>query len=184
MDRIMLTTGSLTSAEQLLAMPDDGLRHELVAGELKTMAAAGARHGIVTNRIAYLLTRHVMESGLGSVFAAETGFILARDPDTVRAPDVAFVSRDRLADTRDFFPGPPDLAVEVTSPSDRFSEVQEKAFSWLRAGCRLVLVADPASAMVTAYRSPTDIRASSGEEVVDCDDVVRGWRERAAAFFE
>lgn len=176
-------TTSLMTAEQLLAMPGDGFRHELVAGELKTMTPAGARHGIVANGIAFLLTQHVRERELGQVFAAETGFILARNPDTVRAPDVAFVVKERRADSRGFFAGAPDLAVEVTSPSDRFSEVQEKSFSWLRAGCRLVLVADPEQKMVTLFRSPADIRVFSGDEIVDCGDVVTAWSERASAFF-
>lgn len=180
----MSTTHSLMTADQLLLMPDDGLRHELVAGELRTADLTGGWHGEVSSQIGMLLRQHVKKHQLGKTYAAETGFLLSGDPDTVRAPDVAFVATARLVSTPKFFPGAPDLAVEVTSPSDRFSEVQEKAFAWLRAGCRLVLVADPEQKMVTAYRAPNDIRVHSGDEVVDCDDVVSGWRERASAFFE
>lgn len=180
----MNTTTIVMTAQQLLEMPDNGFRHELVEGELRTMVPTGGWHGDVALQIGSVLRRHVAEHHLGKTYGAETGFVLTRNPDTVRAPDVAFVSSERVVDTPGFLPGAPDLAVEVTSPSDRFSEVQEKAFSWLRAGCRLVLVADPEQEMVTAYRSPTDIRVYSGDGIVDCDDVVAGWRERNSLFFE
>lgn len=180
----MSTTTIVMTAEQLLHLPEDGSRHELVEGELRTMVPTGGWHGDVALQIGSLLRRHVAGGRLGKTYGAETGFVLSRNPDTVRAPDVAFVATQRVVDTPGFLPGPPDLAVEVTSPSDRFSEVQEKAFAWLRAGCRLVLVADPEQKMVTAYRSATDIRVYSGDGIVDCDDVVAGWRERASIFFE
>lgn len=179
----MSTATNLMTAEQLLEVSDDESRHELVEGELRTMVPTGGWHGDVSLQIGFLLRGHVSEHRLGKTYGAETGFVLARNPDTVRAPDVAFVANERVVDTPGFLPGPPDLAVEVTSPSDRFSEVQEKAFSWLRAGCRLVLVADPEQRMVTTYRSATDIRVYTGDGIVDCDDVVAGWRDRASLFF-
>src|SRR5215210_9215561 len=114
----MSTTTQLTTAEELLAMPDDGFRYELVGGELRRMAPAGHHHGRLTVNVTIPLGQHVREHGLGSVYAAETGFLLARDPDMVRAPDVAFVRRERLTaprDTTSYFPGAPDLAVEVVS---------------------------------------------------------------------
>lgn len=179
----MVTTATMT-AEQILEMPDDGNRHELIEGELTTMAPAGARHGRVIARITILLGRYVDEHRLGSIFGAETGFLLARNPDTVRAPDVAYVASERAAEVpRGFFAGPPDLAVEVTSPSDSYTEVQKKALYWLGAGCRLVLVADSEQQTVTAYRSLDDIRVFGHDDEVGCEDVVPGWRERAGAFF-
>lgn len=180
-----MVTMTTMSAEQLLTMPDDGSRHELIEGALTTMAPAGARHGKVTARITLILARHVDQHQLGTVFGAETGFTIARSPDTVRAPDVAFVASTGVSEIpRGFFDGPPDLAIEVTSPGDSFTEVQKKALSWLRAGCRLVLVADPEQQTVTAWRSSDDIRVLGGDDEVACEDVVAGWRERAAAFFE
>jgi Uma2 family endonuclease len=102
-------------------MPNDGLRRELVRRELRAMTPAGHPHGRVAMRFGWLLAQHVEENGLGAVYAAETGFVLESNPDTVRAPDVAFVRRGRVeevGETAEFFPGPPDLAVEVVSPGD------------------------------------------------------------------
>lgn len=85
-----------TTAEELLVLPDDGNSYELVKGELRMMTPAGFEHGRVASRVNFLIAQHVLASDLGAVLAAETGFILARSPDTVRAPDVAFVRRDRI----------------------------------------------------------------------------------------
>src|SRR5919206_2667519 len=117
----MATQRRLMTAEELWRMPDDGQRHELIAGELTTMPPSGFEHGRLTARLTASLSRHVRTHGLGEVLAAETGFLLARDPDLVRAPDVAFVSRERVAaagEVAGYCPGAPDLAVEVVSPND------------------------------------------------------------------
>ena len=143
------------TAEELLRMPDDGLRHELVRGELRTMTRAGHPHGRVAMRVAWPLAQHVEENGLGAVYAAETGFVLETDPDTVRAPDVAFVGRERVeevGETGGFFPGAPDLAVEVVSPGDTYAEVEGKVAAWLGAGTRMVIVVDPSSSVVRIHR--------------------------------
>ena len=114
----MANTDKLMTADELLRLPDDGLRHELVAGELRTMAPGGGEHGWVTINLAVPLAQHVRAHDLGVVFAAETGFLLAQEPDLVRAPDVAFVCRERVdavGRVRGYWPGAPDLAVEVVS---------------------------------------------------------------------
>lgn len=123
----MAATHSTTTAEQLLAMPDPG-RCELVRGEIVLMSPAGSRHGWIIAYITIRLGEAVLRLGLGRIFGAETGFILRRNPDTVRAPDVAFVRAERLAGGLPvgFFPGAPDLAVEVRSPGDDDEEVQAK----------------------------------------------------------
>lgn len=167
------------TAEELLHMPDDGFRHELVRGELKQMAPAGSEHGYVALNIGVSLGGYVKANGLGRVYAAETGFKLASDPDTVRAPDTAFVARGRVeaaGNVRGFWPGAPDLAVEVVSPGDAHTQVVEKALAWLEAGCRMVIVADPERRNVTVYRSREDIRILTGNDAVDGADVVPGWR--------
>lgn len=169
------------TAEELLDMPDDGPRRELVRGELREMAPAGDEHGYLALRIASRLERHVDASDLGRTYTAETGFKISSDPDTVRAPDAAFVNRERVeaagrvAGYRD---GAPDLVVEVVSPNDRHSEVLDKALDWLEAGCRMVLVADPERRAVTVYRSRSDVRVLTAEagDAVDGADVVPGWR--------
>ena len=123
-------------------MPDDGFRYELVRGELRRMNPAGNVHGRVAMNFGILLGSYVKAHDLGTVYAAETGFKLATDPDTVRAPDVAFVGRARVeavGELEGFWPGTPDLAVEVVSPRDgAHAEVEEKVFDWLDAGTKTV----------------------------------------------
>src|SRR5437660_1457908 len=105
-----LTPTKLVTAEELLAMGDIG-RCELIRGEIIQMAPAGAEHGDVAAQILFVIARHAKAHDLGKVYAAETGFTIARNPDTTRAPDVAFVRKDRVAATprRSYFEGPPDL---------------------------------------------------------------------------
>lgn len=170
-----MSDDSVTTAERLLEYPAPG-RHELVRGELRSMSAAGHWHGAVVILISARLVTHVEGSGLGRVYGAETGFVLARDPDTVRAPDAAFVERERVVPPGlGFFPGPPDLAVEVTSPSESFAAVQEKALSWLEHGTREVWVIDPVARSATIYRGRNDIRCLGEDEVLTSDDVVPGF---------
>src|SRR4051794_26210352 len=116
---------TLLTADQLFEMPDDGMRHELVRGELRTMPPAGAEHGWIAFNAARIVGNHVITNQLGWVFAAETGFRIFRDPDTVRAPDVAFVGAARFPEGRPpirFAELAPDLIVEVVSPSDSANE--------------------------------------------------------------
>ncbi len=167
------------TADQLLGMPDDGLRRELVRGELRTMTPAGYRHGWIAVNVTAPLAQHVRANDLGRVFAAETGFRIEGDPDTVRAPDVAFVRRDRVetvGDGEGFWPGAPDLAVEVVSPGDSFGEVEEKVFDWLDAGCRMVIVVNPRKRTATVYRSRSDIAVLTESDELEGADVVPGWR--------
>jgi Uma2 family endonuclease len=174
------------TAEELLRMPDDGFRYELVRGELRKMPPAGSEHGYLALRIASRLERHVDANGLGRTYIAETGFKLASDPDTVRAPDAAFVSRERVEKAgriEGYWPGAPDLAVEVTSPGDTHAQVVEKALAWLEAGCRMVLVADPERRTVTVYRSLENIRILTEDDAVEGADVVPGWTLPVAEIF-
>jgi Uma2 family endonuclease len=144
----------LTTAVQLLTMPDDGAVYELVRGELRRMTPSGHRHGAIAMRIGWKLAEWVDRRRLGRVFAAETGFLLARAPDTVLAPDVAFVRAERLVELPDdgFFPGPPDLAIEVRSPGDSRRAMAHKAGTWLAHGCPLVWLVDGAGRTVTIHR--------------------------------
>ena len=174
----MTTETKLITADELLRMPDDGLRHELIHGELRTMAPAGQQHGRIAQRIALSLGQHVVAQKLGEVYAAETGFKLASNPDHVRAPDAAFVRSERfraVGDVEGFWPGAPDLAVEVISPSDTFAEVEEKVFDWLEAGTRAVIVINPKKRSVTLYRSFSDVRILGEEDTLSVDEVIPGW---------
>ena len=153
------TQRSLVSADDLPTLSSrlaaQGKRTELVRGDLVVMAPAGGRHGHIAHRLSLFIGNHVLEQNLGQVFAAETGFLIRRDPDTVRAPDVAFVAAGRLSDGElppGFLELPPDLAVEVVSPSDSSAAVRDKVRDWLEAGTPLVWVVYPDSRSVTVHR--------------------------------
>ena len=175
----MATRTGVVTAEELLVMPDDGYRYELVRGELRKMAPAGARHSNIGIKVAVSLSNHVTANNLGTVFGADGGFLLERNPDTVRAPDVGFVRRERMEETGlvdGYWPGPPDLAVEVISPNDLYTEVAEKVEEWLKAGTRMVIVVDPRRRVVTVHRPGRESMTLAEGEVLDGDDVVPGWR--------
>lgn len=174
------------TAGELLDKPDDGFRYELIKGELRKMPPAGSEHGYVAMNAGSPLKDHVEANGLGRVYAAETGFLIAQDPDTVRAPDASFVSRERVEAAGrvvGYWPGAPDLAVEVVSPNDTHAQVVEKALTWLEAGCRMVLVVDPERRIVTVYRSLDDIRILTEGDAIDGADVVPGWRLPVSELF-
>ncbi len=174
------------TAEQLLRYRHEPYRQELIAGRLYEMEPTGAEHGVVEGRIYALLTRHVEATSLGTTFVGEVGFQIASDPDTVRAPDVAFVTKERvdaIGIPRGFWPGPPDLAVEVVSPGDSHSAVEGKAMQWLDGGTRAVVAVDPLRRTATVYRARQDIRVLSASEPLDLGDVVPSWSPSVGAFF-
>jgi Uma2 family endonuclease len=128
----------------------------------------------------------VRQHRLGVCGTADSGLLLARDPDTVRAPDVAFVRRERVeavGRVSGYWPGAPDLAVEVTSPGDTHSQVVEKALSWLDAVCRMVMTVEPEQRAVTVYRSRQDIRILTSGDAIEGADVVPGWKLPVAELF-
>ena len=178
---------TLVTAEELLAMPDDGFRYELVAGEIRKMTPASMEHCNVASELHGRLWQHVFQHKLGKLYVSEPGFRLSRDPDTVRVPDIAFIRRDRLRrrDRREaFWPGAPDLAVEVVSPNDAPSEVDEKVMAWLDAGAGMVWVVNPASRSIAVYRSSTDTQTLTEKDELDGQDVVPGFRCRVSEIFE
>jgi Uma2 family endonuclease len=175
----------VTSADELFAMPDDGRRYELVQGELRMMLPAGGRHGRIALKLARRLGDYVEQLDLGETFAAETGFLLTQDPDTVRAPDVAFVSHARLrglADHPGYLPLAPDVVAEVVSPSDSSSDVEEKALGWLSAGVAVVLVVDPQTKTIRDYRSAQEIRVYA-EGNIELGEVISGYRLDVSELF-
>ena len=175
----MTTATKLMTADELLAMPDDGFhRYELVKGELISMAPAGGEHGAIGSRTCRRIGNFVEANDLGEVFNADTGFIISTDPDTVRCPDVSFVRKERiLADgiPKGFMHGAPDLAVEVISPSDSYSEVAEKAAQLLEAGTRLVVLIDPRTRTVSLHHSSGVIDRLSEGDTLTLGDVLPGF---------
>lgn len=174
----MALTGKRMTADELLRLPDDGMRHELIYGELRTMAPAGSGHGWVALNAGASLREHVRAWGSGRAFAAETGFLLARDPDLVRAPDAAFACQERLpaaGDGTDYFPGAPDLAIDVVSPNDRPSEIEDKVATWLAYGTRMVIVVYPRSRTARVHRPGLPPHDVAETDAIDGADVVPGW---------
>jgi Uma2 family endonuclease len=172
----MRSEGTLT-AEELMRHKLPGKRTELVRGAMRVREPAGFRHGEIAARLARLVGNHVDRHGLGSVLAAETGFTLARDPDTVRAPDVAFVSHSRLPDITPtgFAEFAPDLAVEVLSPGDRPGDVLGKVADWLDAGSALVWVVDLSSRRVRVYRKDGSESIVEETDSLSGEDVLPGF---------
>jgi Uma2 family endonuclease len=176
---ISKTRRDVVTADQLFAMPKDGNRYELIEGIVSVMSFAGGEHGQIAGRILRRLGNFVEEKDLGATFAAETGFRIHVSPDTVRAPDAAFVSHERLATVESlqgFLPLAPDLAVEVISPSDTFSEVEAKAAQWLDAGTKIVLVADPATFTLRVYKAGADIQVLRKGDTFNAGIVCDDWK--------
>ncbi len=172
----MATQTKPVTAEQLFNMPDDGCRYELVRGELRKIAPAGQYHGETTMRISVPLGGYVYQNELGKVYAAETGYRLA--PDHVRAPDISFISRERLealGEGPGYWPAAPDLVVETLSPGDRPAQVAEKVCDWLDAGTRMVIVVNPRGRHATVHRPNQNPITLTEEDTLDGDDVVHGW---------
>lgn len=176
---------NLMTADELLARSEQIGPCELVKGELVMMAPAGGDHGLIGMRLVRHLDRFIETHKLGELTLAETGFLLERSPDTVRAPDIAFIRRDRLdeARTEKFIPIAPDLVVEVNSPGDTVSAVAEKVQWWLRCGVRLVWVVDPKSKTVTAYHPDGSARVLQQEQTLDGGDVLPGFTLTLTAIF-
>src|SRR3954451_15590586 len=130
---LMAIEPRLMTAAEFARLPDDSQRHELVRGAIRTVAPPGFEHGGVTLRCGASLLMHVDAHQLGNV-VTDAGFLLATEPDLVRAPDVAFVTRERAdlaGRVRGFWVGAPDLAIEVISPNDLYNEVDEKVADYL-----------------------------------------------------
>lgn len=175
---LMGVTYKLVTAEELLLLPDDSVRRELLAGKVWDMAPAGYLHGRIAMNVSAPLDQYVRKSSLGVVLAAETGFKISSNPDTVRAPDVAFVRRERVEEVGEvegYWPGAPDLAVEVVSPNDSYAGVEEKVSSWLEAGTHVVVVVEPRTKTVTVRSSRTEISIFTEGDVLDVGDTVSGW---------
>jgi Uma2 family endonuclease len=182
----MSTIPTLVTADELCSLPDDGFRYELVKGEVRRRPPAGSEHGAVVMNLGSPLHAFVRSHDLGVVFGAETGFKIASDPDTVRAPDLAFVRRERIPEggiPSGFWPGAPDLAVEVISPGDTYTEVEEKAHNWLNAGTRMVLVLNPRTRTVTIYTSPTAVVRLTESDTLTGGEVLPGFTCQVSGLF-
>jgi len=183
----MSRTERLVTVEEFERMPeDDRYRYELVEGRLVRMSPPNFDHGRIVGLLAYLLTAHLKNQPAG-VAVIETGFTLATNPDTVRGPDVAFLSRERApaSGTRGFPKIAPDAAFEVLSPDDRPGEIRKKIAEYLGRGVRLVVVVDPDDRTIVVHRPgarPITLRDES--DVLDMADVIDGFTCRVGDIFE
>lgn len=175
------------TAEQLLQLPSGRWRYELIEGALRQMTPAGRAHGKIAARIGASLGAFVDRHDLGEAYAAETGFVLRRSPDTVRAPAASFVSAGRLGTAGvsidAYLDGAPDLAVEVLSPSDKRHDVRQKVADWLSARCRAVAVLDPRRKTAVLYRPNGQVQALAADSELAVPEVVPGWSVRIPDLF-
>jgi Uma2 family endonuclease len=169
----------LKTAVDLYNMPDHGGRNELVQGEVVPMSPASTKHGMIVFRLAFEVGLFTSKNQLGEVYAAETGFTIQQNPDTVRAPDVAFVAQSRIPEEgvpeTGFWAIAPDLVAEVVSPNDRMTEIQDKVTDYLAAGVRLVWVVDPKTETVTVYQSLKQVKVLVADDVLEGEDVLPGF---------
>jgi Uma2 family endonuclease len=178
-------TERLISAEEYAQLPEEHeYRVELVRGRLVREPRPATLHARLVARLTRLLDEFVERSG-GGLILTEGGALLARDPDTVRGPDIAFYSRDRIPAARYelTYWEAPDLAVEITSPSNRAPDIQEKVTDYLDAGARLVWVVDPRTRTVTAYAHGGTARIVRSDQVLEGDEVLPGFRLSLAQLF-
>ena len=169
----------------MLAVPSDR-RCELVSGELRDRSPAGFKHGIVALNVAQLIRTHVKTHSIGLVAGAETGFILRRNPDTVRAPDVAFIRADRVrvfSPPLGYWEGAPDLAVEVLSPSDTVGEVDEEVDDYFAAGTSEVWVVNSQRRTVTVHRRDGNLSVLRETDIIEGGDLLPGFRCPVAEIF-
>lgn len=180
----MIADRSLT-AEKLVRVSIPGKTTELVRGHLVVREAPGTRHGAVAANLAVELGAFVRENGLGQVFAQDTGFKIGRDPDTVRAPDLAFVSTARLGLIPDegYAELAPDLVVEVLSPSDRAGVALEKIGGFLAAGTRVAWLIDPRRREARIFRPDGRVTVIDESGALEGEDIVPGFTCRLSAAF-
>ncbi len=174
------------TVDDYIRLPEDGVRHELQAGILIAEPQPFPRHAQIQARLTRMLLDFVEPRGLG-VILTQGGFLLSRNPDTLRAPDVAFVRRDRFdADEaeRTFFRGAPDLAIEILSPSNRPGEIHSKVADYLASGSKLVWVIDPARGVVSVYRSLLAPRRVESGGLLQGEDVLPGLSISVATLLE
>ena len=176
-----MSTKTLLTGEDLWKIVADGSRYELSRGELVPMTPVGIRHAAVVSKLIRLLGDYVEKHGLG-ITGPEGGFYLSRNPDTLRAPDVAFISKERLKEVggipEKFANFPPDLAVEVLSPDDKASEITRKVEEYLAAGVPLVWIVDPGTQTITVYRSLQDVKVLTPDQEIDGGEVLPGFRAK------
>ncbi len=173
------------TVQDLLNLVETDYRYDLIRGELVEMAPAGGAHGEIAAGIIGRLWVHTTANDLGRVYTSETGFVFSHHPDTVLAPDAAFIRSDRVPDRKSgFYEIAPDLVVEVLSPGDSARYVADKVMEYLDAGVRVIWIVDPPRRAVTVYRQDRSARILTSADELDGGDVLPGLSISVAAIFE
>lgn len=180
----MVTTKGRYTVEELEHICDSKHRYDLIRGEIVKMAPAGGYHGKIAANVIGYLWWHASNEGLGDVYTSETGFVLARDPDVLLAPDAAFITQARVpTDQQGFYEIAPDLAVEVVSPNDSATHIQQKVAEYLAAGVRLVWIIYPESKTISVYDNAGTVRFLGTDHQLDGGDVLPGFGVPVAEIF-
>ena len=183
----MTTAVALLTAEEYAALPDDGKPTELVRGVVVPMNVPAPRHGQICVRTIELLLQHLANHQIGQLVSNDSGVVTERDPDTVRGADVAFYSYTRLPQgpiQRGYLRVVPELVFEVRSPGDRWREIQDKVWEYLRAGVTLVCVLDQQTEMAHAFHADQAPRAVTRDEELTLPEVLPDFRVPVRRFFE
>ena len=173
-----ITAQKLLTAEDLMRLDGQGVRGELIRGVLCETMPTGHEHGKIVLKLGAKLVNFVDPTKLGTVVGSDSGVWLERDPDTVREPDIAYFSAEKISpDARvtGYAEVVPDLVVEVASPNDSRSEINDKALMWLRYGVRLVWVVHPDTQTVDQYREGQPVRTLTAASNLDGSDVLPGF---------
>jgi len=181
------TQEKLITGEELLAMGSEADLYELVEGRIKPMSPTGFAHGQYEVNFAQRLQRFVEQQKTGKVVTGEVGIYIRRDPDTIRAADVAYISNERLAQRqkkKGYLDVAPEIVVEIMSPDDNWSEVMQKMREYFSIGVKLIWVADPEAKTIYAYRSMTEVREFKMGEALTADEMLAGFSVPVAELFE
>ncbi|HEY3330703.1 MAG TPA: Uma2 family endonuclease [Capsulimonadaceae bacterium] len=185
MSAIQVEQSKIYTQDDLIRLDGQGYRFELIKGELIPMSQTSRFHGLYTNDLAAYVTIYVLEHDMGECYAAESGFLLARDPDTVLAPDFAFVRKERIAELNPdgFVTGPPDLVLETKSPRDSLRGLKKKMARWLEYGAKVGLLIIPEEQTLTVYLSGAEPILLMREDTLAVDDVLPGFSLQLTRLF-
>ncbi len=172
------------TGKELLEMGDIG-PSELIEGRVVTMSPTKVGYGRFEYRIARLIGEFVETNQLGEIMVGEVGIYVRRNPDTIRAADVLYISTDRLAQAtpNDFLDVAPELIIEILSPYDRWSQMRRKLRDYFDAGVQVVLVVEPDTKTIVAFRSTTDSIEFEHDAVLTIEDVLPGFKLRLTDIF-
>lgn len=177
---------SLLTGEELFASGGGGDRLELVKGKSVPMTPTGYLHGMIESTLAGRLKNFVDQHGSGKVMVGEVGIYTQRDPDTVRAADILFISNRRMEQikSKGYLDVAPELIVEIISPGDRWCNIIDKLDEYFSIGVQHVWLVDPRHRQVFVYTSPTDAVRYSGEQIITGGDVLPGFETRVKELFD